>query len=101
GSRRAHRHREQPDAQVHEPRVREGVTGMPEQTLCSIRQTSAFIPLSILTRRLPRGVVSGEYLATLRAKGGIPFYGWTVESGALPGRLSLNSFTGAISGTPN
>ena len=66
-----------------------------------LRQTSAFVPLSILTRRLPRGVVSGEYLATLRAKGGIPFYDWTVESGALPVGLSLNSFTGAISGTPN
>jgi len=66
-----------------------------------IRQTSAFVPLSILPQRLRRGVVSAEYLATLRARGGIPFYYWIVESGALPDGLSLNSFTGAISGTPN
>ena len=66
----------------------------------TLRPTSAFAPLAIDTAGLPRGAVADYYAQTLRASGGIPFYKWTVASGALPGGLALDSFTGAITGNP-
>lgn len=66
-----------------------------------IRKTSAFVPLSIANTSLPIGYASAPYAANLQAGGGIPFYNWTIDSGALPPGLALNSFTGAISGIPN
>ncbi len=68
--------------------------------LYKIRQTSAFVPLSILTTGLAQGV-GQPYTDTVRAIGGIPFYNWAVDSGPLPDGLSFNSFTGEISGTPS
>lgn len=65
-----------------------------------IRRTSAFIPLSLLETSISDAVVSLPYADTLRATGGIPFYEWTIESGTLPDGLSLNSFTGILTGTP-
>jgi len=38
---------------------------------------------------------------TVRAAGGVPPYTYSVHSGSLPAGLSLNSSTGAISGTPS
>ena len=66
----------------------------------TLRPTSAFAPLAIGTTGLPRGAVASYYSQTLGASGGIPFYKWTVVSGALPGGLTLDSFNGAITGTP-
>jgi hypothetical protein len=66
----------------------------------TIRQTSAFVPLSIASTSVAPGRVSQPYTATLAASGGVPFYHWTIGSGALPDGLSLNPFTGRISGTP-
>ena len=66
----------------------------------TLRPTSAFAPLAIATTGLPRGAVASYYAQTLQASGGIPFYKWTVTSGALPGGLALDSFTGAITGNP-
>jgi hypothetical protein len=65
-----------------------------------LRTTSALVPLSVQTSSLPAGTVGASYGVALQAQGGIPFYNWTVDSGELPSGLSLNSFTGAISGTP-
>jgi uncharacterized protein (TIGR03437 family) len=65
-----------------------------------LRQTSAFIPVSISTGSVPVGVMGQPYAQSLAAQGGIPFYNWTVASGALPDGLQLDSFSGAISGTP-
>ena len=66
----------------------------------TLRETSAFAPLAIDTAGLPRGAVASYYAQTLQASGGIPFYKWTVISGALPGGLALDSFTGVIAGNP-
>jgi len=57
-------------------------------------------PLTITTEGLPDGIVGTEYSATLSASGGIPPYTWSISSGSLPNGLTLNSSTGAISGTP-
>jgi hypothetical protein len=66
----------------------------------TLRQTSAFVPLSISTTTLINGKVPWPYAATLQAVGGIPFYNWTIASGSLPDGLSLNTYTGGISGWP-
>jgi hypothetical protein len=50
---------------------------------------------------LPNGTVGTAYNQTLSASGGTAPYTFTVSSGALPGGLTLNSATGAITGTPN
>ena len=57
-------------------------------------------PLNISTASLPGGVVGAGYSQTLVASGGVSPYTWAVSSGALPGGLTPNASTGAISGTP-
>jgi hypothetical protein len=49
---------------------------------------------------LPNGVVGTAYSQTVIASGGTASYTYTVTSGALPTGLSLNTVTGAITGTP-
>jgi len=56
--------------------------------------------LSITTASLPGGTVGTLYNQTLAATGGVSPYNWTVSSGSLPAGLSLNSSTGAMTGTP-
>ena len=56
-------------------------------------------PLSIATTTLPNGQVGVAYNATLTASGGKAPYSWSLMSGSLPAGLSLNSATGAITGT--
>jgi hypothetical protein len=53
--------------------------------------------LAISTTSLPAGQVGTAYSATLVATGGTTPYTW---SGTVPAGLSLNSSTGAITGTP-
>ena len=65
-----------------------------------LRDTSPFAPLSIADGELPDGRVGQPYSGALTAAGGTPNYYWTLESGALPDGLALDSFTGAISGVP-
>jgi hypothetical protein len=57
-------------------------------------------PLSITTTSLPNGQVGVAYSATLTASGGTTPYTWSLTSGTLPAGLSLNTATGAITGTP-
>ena len=66
-----------------------------------IRDTSAFIPLMLIDNSLSQGIVSMTYVDTLRATGGVLPYYWEIKSGVLPHGLSLNSFTGVITGTPS
>ena len=56
---------------------------------------------SITTTTLANGMAGTAYTASLSAQGGNTPYTWTISSGSLPAGLSLNSASGAISGTPN
>ncbi len=56
--------------------------------------------LAITTTSLPNGQVGTAYSTTLTATGGTTPYTWSLTSGTLPAGLSLNTSTGAITGTP-
>jgi hypothetical protein len=55
--------------------------------------------LAITTQSLPGAAVGAAYSATFQAAG-TPPYDWSVTHGALPGGLTLDTTSGAISGTP-
>jgi len=57
-------------------------------------------PPTITTNGLPGGTVGVAYDQTLAADDGTPPKVWSVALGLLPAGLSLNSSTGAITGTP-
>ena len=65
----------------------------------SIKISASGVKPSISTISLPNGTVNQSYNVTLEATGTSPIT-WSVSSGSLPTGLSLNSSTGAISGTP-
>ena len=65
-----------------------------------LRPTAAFAPLTIASGQLSDAATGVAYSETLMAQGGIPFYNWTISAGALPDGLTLDSFTGRISGVP-
>jgi hypothetical protein len=54
---------------------------------------------TITTTTLSNGTVGAAYSATLAATGDTPIT-WSIDSGTLPGGLSLNGTTGVISGIP-
>jgi len=56
--------------------------------------------VKIETPSLPNGAVGVSYNATLTAYGGTTPYTWSINKGALPAGLSLDSGTGIISGMP-
>ncbi len=62
--------------------------------------SSASYTLNIVTTDLPPGTQLIPYQDSLVAKGGIPPYKWSMESGNLPDGLELDSLTGVISGFP-
>ncbi|MBV9605959.1 MAG: putative Ig domain-containing protein [Solirubrobacterales bacterium] len=62
--------------------------------------TVAPAPLAITTTALATGKVGSAYSAKLTATGGVTPYHWSVASGSLPAGLTLNTATGAITGTP-
>ncbi len=66
----------------------------------SLRSSDAFYPLLFAAPSGAYGVVSAPFSNTYTASGGIPVYAWDIVSGSLPPGLSLNSFSGIISGTP-
>ena len=55
--------------------------------------------LSITTTSLPEGIINQAYSASLSGSGGALPYTWSVSPG-LPANLSLDTATGAITGTP-
>jgi hypothetical protein len=61
--------------------------------------TTLAIPVWVTTS-LPVGTVSVAYSATLNATGVQASNGYSIVSGTLPAGLSLNTTTGAITGTP-
>ena len=66
----------------------------------TLRETSPFIPLSITDQPLPEGTSGAPYSYTATVSGGTPAYYWAIESGTLPKGLSIDAFTGTISGAP-
>jgi hypothetical protein len=56
--------------------------------------------LAIITTSLPEGLVNQPYSASLGGSGGVTPYVWSVTP-ALPTGLSLNTQSGAITGTPS
>ena len=67
----------------------------------TVNLTVAALPPTITTTSLSNGEAGLAYSAQLAATGGTPPYiTWAVSSGSLPAGLSLNSSTGAITGTP-
>jgi hypothetical protein len=56
--------------------------------------------VKIATPSLPNGAVGVSYNASLMANGGTTPYTWSIDRGALPAGLSLDSGTGVISGIP-
>ncbi len=61
--------------------------------------TIGLAPLQISTTSLPGGAVGGAYAGTVSATGGLPPYkNWSLSG--QPSWLSINSSTGALSGTP-
>ncbi|TYP78927.1 Ig domain-containing protein [Paenibacillus methanolicus] len=63
------------------------------------KNLSPFVKPAITTTSLKGASAGQSYNQKLTATGGVPFYDWTIASGALPPGLALNRFTGAISGT--
>jgi hypothetical protein len=63
------------------------------------KNLTPFLAPEIVTKTLPELVKGKAYTAKLEAKGGVPFYDWTVTGGELPAGFKLDRFTGAISGT--
>jgi len=82
--------------------VTDSETPTPQTANAALSITITVVPLSVTTSGpLPTGVVGSVYPgATLQATGGIQPYSWAVTTGSLPLGLTLNSATGAISGTP-
>lgn len=62
--------------------------------------TVGIAPLVVTTTSLPAATVGTAYNRTLTASGGVKPYTWAIIAGALPTGLTLNTSTGAISGTP-
>ena len=61
----------------------------------------AVTPVVVNISSLPTGTTGTPYSQTLTASGGTGFYeDWQVTSGSLPSGLTLNYWTGTISGTP-
>jgi hypothetical protein len=56
--------------------------------------------LSVTTTSLSNGTVGVPYAGSVSASGGTPPYTWALESGSLPGGVTLDA-AGNLSGTPN
>lgn len=66
----------------------------------TLRPTTPFQSPELLSTVPPNGQVGSTYSHQLSAVGGIPFYRFSVQSGALPPGITLNSFSGTIDGIP-
>jgi hypothetical protein len=72
----------------------------PSGPVSGMATLTAVTALAITTSALPAATAGSAYSATLAASGGVPPYSWSIAGGPLPSGLTLNSSTGAISGTP-
>jgi len=68
--------------------------------LLTLSVGASVAPLTINFSAFPGGITQSSYASTASATGGITPYTWSVALGSLPTGLSLNSSTGAITGSP-
>jgi hypothetical protein len=66
----------------------------------TLRNVSALAALTFTNTTLPQAYVGIAYSNSFSASGGVVVYVWDVVSGTLPAGMSLDSFTGALIGTP-
>lgn len=71
-----------------------------ETVTATLTLTLVLLPLALSPESLPAMVKSETYSATIAASGGEGPYTYSVSAGSLPTGLSLNSSTGALTGTP-
>jgi hypothetical protein len=68
---------------------------------CSVTVSKSGTPPLVLTCATSTGQVGSPYSSALVASGGVPPYtSYAITSGSLPPGLTLNTSTGAITGTP-
>jgi hypothetical protein len=65
-----------------------------------LRKSSAFAKLTLGTQAVETATATLPFAFNFSADGGIPFYDWSIVGGALPPGIVLDSFTGALRGTP-
>lgn len=65
-----------------------------------LRATAPALPLTLSADSLPAAIVGKAYNRQFHATGGIPFYDWRIAGGSLPPGLTLNRFTGELTGSP-
>ena len=75
-------------------------TGAPATSSCGITVVTAPAAALTLTCATNFGQVGQPYVSSMVAAGGTPPYSYSITAGSLPSGLTLNSSTGAISGTP-
>jgi hypothetical protein len=65
-----------------------------------LKPTSAFAPFTFPTNVLPAAYTTIPFTLAFTATGGIPVCDWDITAGALPPGLSLDSYSGMLTGTP-
>lgn len=76
------------------------VTDANNQTATQQLTIDVAAPVDITTTSLPGGTIGSSYSQTVAATGGTGSYTFALASGSLPAGLSLNTSTGAMTGTP-
>jgi Putative Ig domain len=71
----------------------------PPQTGTSSSTLNVWAPL-VISATVPNAVANQPYNGSLSATGGDAPFTWAITAGSLPAGLTLNSSTGAITGTP-
>lgn len=74
--------------------------GLSNAASAEIAITIGMPPVIVTTTSLAAGRAKTPYSSTLMAAGGSGVFTWAVTAGILPAGLTLNTTTGAISGTP-
>ena len=69
-------------------------------TLLVVAVQAPLAPLTTNSTALPVATVGSPYSNRQQASGGTPPYSWSIRSGGLPAGLTLDAYTGIISGTP-